>query len=69
MINRSKLKGLLAERGLSQWQLAIHLGVRPSSMSDYVRGARPPPAKLAAQIERALNLAPGTLSYLGGQER
>jgi DNA-binding transcriptional regulator YdaS (Cro superfamily) len=69
MINRSKLKGLLAERGVSQWQLAIHLGVKPSSLSDYVRGARPPPYELASQIERALSVAPGTLTLNEEQER
>ena len=63
MINQSKLKGLLAERGLAQWQLAMKVGVKPSTFSDYLRGARPAPKSLESDVERALRLSPGTLTY------
>jgi len=62
MIDKLKLKGLLAVRGLAQWQLAMKVGVKPTTFSDYVRGARPAPAALAGQVERVLKVAAGTLT-------
>lgn len=69
MIDKSKLKGLLAERGLAQWQLAMKVRVKPSTLSDYVRGARPAPVGLVGRMERALKVAPGTLTFQKEQER
>ena len=46
---------------MPQWRLALRLGLRPSTLSDYLRGARPAPEDLGGRIERALNLGAGTL--------
>jgi predicted transcriptional regulator len=60
-MNVRKLKGVLAERGLAQWMLAKKVGYAPSTLSDYLRGARPAPPELVDQLEAALKLATGTL--------
>ncbi|MBK9516198.1 MAG: helix-turn-helix transcriptional regulator [Anaeromyxobacter sp.] len=52
----------MAERGLAQWQLAKKVGVKPSTLSDYLRGARPAPESLESEVEHALHLSPGTLT-------
>jgi transcriptional regulator with XRE-family HTH domain len=62
MVDTSKLRGLLAERRLPQWRLAKRLGYAPSTLSDYLRGARPAPPDLVKQIEQELRLPPGALT-------
>jgi DNA-binding transcriptional regulator YdaS (Cro superfamily) len=34
----------------------------PSTLSDYLRGARPAPSDLASSIEKALGMSPGALN-------
>jgi predicted transcriptional regulator len=62
MVNLAALRVALAENNLTQWKLATKLGYRPSTFSDYVRGARPVPRVLIRRIERALRLPPGALA-------
>ncbi len=62
MIDQRKLRAALAAQGLAQWKLAKRLQVPPTTLSDWVRGARPAPNDLAVRIERQLKLAPGFLS-------
>jgi DNA-binding transcriptional regulator YdaS (Cro superfamily) len=61
-IDQSALRVELARRQLAQWRLALKLGLRPSTLSDYLRGARPAPPELAERIERALRLEQGSLT-------
>jgi predicted transcriptional regulator len=61
-VDQKKLKVALVERALSQWQLARRLGLAPSSLSDYVRGARPAPADLQQRVERELRMHRGALT-------
>lgn len=62
-MNHLKLKAVLAERQLTQWRLATDLKIHPSTFSEYLRGARRPPANLARRIERELKLAPGSINH------
>lgn len=52
----------LARAGLTQRALAQRMGLADTTLSDWLRGAHPAPADLAARIESALSLAVGTLS-------
>lgn len=61
-VDAAKLKGRLAERGLTQWRFAKRLGYKPSTFSDYVRGAREAPPDFAARVESGLKLDPGALA-------
>ena len=58
----TKIRVALAERGLRQFHLAKRLKISPSSLSDWLRGARTAPADLSCRIEVALGLLPGALS-------
>ena len=62
MIDQKKLNAVLAGQGIAQWQLAKRLHRPPSTLSDYLRGARPVPRTLVQEIERALKLPPGALN-------
>ncbi len=60
-IDMSLLRGELARRALAQWRLAGLLGTKPSTLSDWLRGARPAPDDLRHRIESVLNLRRGAL--------
>jgi DNA-binding transcriptional regulator YdaS (Cro superfamily) len=63
MVNQRLFKMNLVRIGLPQWRFAKEeLGIPPSTLSEYLRGAKPMPEGLVARIERALKLAPGTLT-------
>ena len=57
-----ELKVQLLRRGLTQLDLARLLERPVSTVTDWIRGARPGPANLAAEIERVLGLPPGALT-------
>ncbi len=61
-INAKKLKVALVERGLPQWKLARLIRVQPSTLSDYLRGARRAPVGLQKRIEEALGVSRGGLA-------
>ena len=61
MIDQRKLKAALAEHDVPQWKLAKRLRIPPTTLSDWVRGARPTPDDLSARIERELSLPVGSL--------
>jgi len=60
-MDAKKLRVELARSGMAQWRLARWLGLRPSTFSDWVRGARPSPCDLQQRVERALELETGAL--------
>ncbi len=51
----------LAEKKMTQRQLALEVGVSPSRISDYVSGRAEPTLKVARQLCRALNIAPAAM--------
>ena len=53
------LKDELEERGLSQTQLAAHIGVLPKTINEICRGKRGISASMAVQLSRALGASPG----------
>lgn len=57
-----RLRVALAEKGLRHFQLAKRLKVSPSTLSDWLRDARPAPADLRDRIEAALKLPSGALA-------
>jgi len=52
------LKDELDERGLSQTQLATHIGVLPKTINEICRGKRGISASMAVQLSRALGASP-----------
>jgi len=48
----------LQERGISQTQLASHLGVLPKTINEICRGKRGISAEMAVQLARALGASP-----------
>lgn len=60
-IDRLKLAGVLAARGLPHYQLAVRLGLAPCTLSQMLRGHRATPAPLVERIERDLGLEAGSL--------
>ncbi|HTD88834.1 MAG TPA: HigA family addiction module antitoxin [Candidatus Binatia bacterium] len=52
------LKDELDERGLSQTQLAAHIGVLPKTINEICRGKRGISALMAVQLSRALGASP-----------
>ena len=55
------LRVALAEKGLSQTDLAKRLGVPTTTLSDWLRGTHPAPPSLVVNIEKTLRLKPGSL--------
>jgi antitoxin HigA-1 len=53
------LKDELAERNISQSQLASHIGVLPRTINEICRGTRGISAEMAIQLSRALGASPG----------
>lgn len=51
----------MARMAMTRRQLACELQVRPSTLSSWLNGASPAPKDLAARIEAAMRLRPGTL--------
>ena len=52
------LKDELEERGISQTQLAEHIGVLPKTINEICRGKRGISAAMAVQLSRALGASP-----------
>lgn len=61
-MDHRRIKVILAERAITQWQLAKRLRMNAATLSDYLRGARAAPGDLGARIEAALRLPTGTLN-------
>ncbi len=53
------LQDELEERGLTQTELAAHLGVLPKTINEICRGRRGISAEMAVQLSRALGASPG----------
>ncbi len=53
------LKDELEERGLTQTQLARHIGVLPKTINEICRGKRGISAEMAVQLSLALGASPG----------
>lgn len=53
------LKDELQERGITQTQLAGHIGVLPKTINEICRGRRGISAPMAVQLSRALGASPG----------
>ncbi len=49
----------LEERGLTQTQLASHIGVLPKTINEICRGKRGLSAEMAVKLARALGASPG----------
>jgi predicted transcriptional regulator len=65
MVDELKLSVELVKRRIPQWRFATMIGIPPSTLSDYLRGARPQPPELRSRIEAALNLRAGALRKAG----
>ncbi len=52
------LKDELEERGITQTQLARHIGVLPKTINEICRGKRGISAEMAVQLSRALGASP-----------
>lgn len=61
-LNSVALRTQLAARARTQAELAEELGVPPTTLSGWLRGAHPAPSDLVTRIESALQLASGTLT-------
>ena len=53
------LKDELEERGLTQTQIATHIGVLPKTINEICRGKRGISAEMAVLLARALGASPG----------
>ena len=60
-LDRIRLKVALAERQLTQGELAHKLNVAPSTLSGWVNGFATPPSNWIRRIEQALGLPCGAL--------
>lgn len=63
-----RLSTLLAEKGMSQKELATKTGLTPAAISRYVSGARKPRPITIATIARALNVAPEAITGNSAQK-
>jgi DNA-binding transcriptional regulator YdaS (Cro superfamily) len=61
-VDPHKVRVACVEQRVPQWRLARLLSLAPSTLSDYLRGARPAPPNLAERIERALGRTRGSLT-------
>ena len=52
------IKLYLEEKGKSQKQLAIEIGISPSQVNDYIAGRPEPTLKIARLLCRVLNIPP-----------
>lgn len=60
-LDRVRLKVALAERQLTQGQLAQRLNIAPSTLSGWVNGYATPPRNWVGRVEQALGLPGGAL--------
>lgn len=51
----------LAEKGMTQKQLAFQIGISPSRISDYVSGRSEPSLKIARLLCKILNIQPSAM--------
>jgi hypothetical protein len=51
----------LEEKGMSQKQLAIEIGISPSRVNDYIAGRSEPTLKIARLLCRVLNIPPAAM--------
>ncbi len=51
----------LEEKGMTQKQLAVEIGVSPSRINDYISGRSEPTLKIARLLCRILNIPPATM--------
>lgn len=51
----------IEEKGISKKELAQHIGVSPSRISDYLAGRSEPTLKIAGRLCRFLNIPPAVL--------
>lgn len=61
-VDPDRLRVALATAALTRQELALRLGLPPSTLGSWLRGVAPAPPDLAARIECALGLEPGALS-------
>ena len=52
---------MLAEKGITQKQLAVQIGVSPSRISDYISGRAEPTLKIARLLCQILNIQPAAM--------
>ena len=52
---------MLAEKGMTQKQLAVQIGVSPSRISDYISGRAEPTLKIARLLCQILNIQPAAM--------
>ena len=58
------IEASLAEKEMTQKQLALIIGISPSRINDYVSGRAEPTLKIARQLCHTLNISPAAmLSY------
>ena len=60
-ISIPELRANLARQGKRMWQAAAHVGVGPSTLTEYLNGRLRSPPSLRMKLERFLDLKPGTL--------
>lgn len=58
---RTALAIELLKAGMTQSELALRAGWRPSTLSGWLRNIGAPPADMVAQLERALGIPSGSL--------
>ena len=51
----------LKEKGMSQKQLALEIGVSPSRINDYISGRSEPTLKVAKALCQTLNISPAAM--------
>lgn len=64
----SRLSTLLAQKGLSQKELAIRTGLTPAAISRYVSGDRVPREIIVAKIAKALDVQPNDLTGTSAEQ-
>jgi HTH-type transcriptional regulator/antitoxin HigA len=51
----------LEEQGMTQRELAVHIGISPSRINDYLSGRSEPTLKVARLLCRELNISPAAM--------
>lgn len=57
MLNYAKLKRLMDERGVLQWELADSVGISEAAMSYILRGLKQPSLAVADRIAKQLDVS------------
>jgi hypothetical protein len=60
-ISLPELRAHMARQNKRQWQVAAAVGVSSSTFGDYLSGRLRAPPSFRSQVEKVLQLAPGTL--------